>query len=241
MKRVLILEDDEEQRNIILDLLEENIKEEIKVYTTDRAEEAYRYLLHTNIHLFLIDTILDTGINGDVSGLYFAQAVRQIPQYYFTPMIFISSLEDPKLFSYKQLHCYAFVEKPYDKREFVQLIRGALKFPENNVRKRNLFLRIDGIIYSVKIDDILYLEGERRKLSIYTKKEKIIVKNKTLSGIMNELNSENFIRCSRFSIVNKRYVKYIDYVNQYIKLYGTDEVVEIGVSMKKRIRSQLEE
>ena len=106
-------------------------------------------------------------------------------------------------------------------------------------KKRNLFLRIDGIIYSIRIDDIMYVEVERKRLSIYTQNEKIIVKNKTLSGIINEINSEDFIRCSRFGAVNKKYVKYIDYVNLYIKLCGRDEMIPIGSSMKKSIKKAL--
>lgn len=238
MKKVLILETKAEDRNTVISLLE-TVKEDIKVYATDRVEEAYQFLLYNDISMFLIDVILESGVNGDVSGLYFAEAVRRIPQYYFTPIIFISAIEDPKLFSYRRLHCYAFVEKPFDKEEFIRLVGKALYFPESVERQRNLFLRIDGIIYSIKIDDIMYLEVQRRRLSIYTRSEQITVKNKTLSGIMDEINSEDFIRCSRFGIVNKKYVKYIDYANLYIKLHGRDETIPIGSSMKKSIKKAL--
>lgn len=238
MKKILILETKEEDRNTIINLLD-MMKEDIKIYATDKIEEAYHFLLYNNITLFIINVIIETGISGDVSGLYFAEAVRQIPQYCFTPIIFISNLEDPKLFSYKRLYCYAFMEKPFDSEDFLRLVRNALKVPGNVEKKRNLFLRIDGIIYSIRIDDIMYVEVERKRLSIYTQNEKIIVKNKTLSGIINEINSEDFIRCSRFGAVNKKYVKYIDYVNLYIKLCGRDEMIPIGSSMKKSIKKAL--
>ena len=131
------------------------------------------------------------------------------------------------------------MEKPFDSEDFLRLVRNALKVPGNVEKKRNLFLRIDGIIYSIRIDDIMYVEVERKRLSIYTQNEKIIVKNKTLSGIINEINSEDFIRCSRFGAVNKKYVKFIDYVNLYIKLCGRDEMIPIGSSMKKSIKKAL--
>ena len=108
MKKILILEDKE----IHIKILENILKDinNIQVLVAKTIEEAYKLAMENTINLFLIDIILDTEVRGDVSGLRFVEAVREIPKYSFTPLIFITSLEDPKLFAYKELHCFGYIE-----------------------------------------------------------------------------------------------------------------------------------
>ncbi len=239
MKKILVLNDKDNSRKDLLNLLEFRDRE-IKVYAPDTLQEAWKILLVNDINLFIIDVMLYMSDKGNMSGMYFAEAVREMQQYYFTPIIFLSSIEDPKMFTYKQLHCYAFLEKPYDKGEFIKTVEMALRFPQNPIKKRNLYIKDDGVLYSVRIKDILYMKSERRRLHIYTENEIFTVKNKTLENIIEEINSHDFIRCSRFYVINKKYVKSIDYVNRFIELIGTKELIDIGPSMVKNLKNQFE-
>ena len=146
-------------------------------------------------------------------------------------------MEDPKLHAYRNLHCYGYIEKPFDKSEVLNLIRTALKFPEHQQQDepQQLYLRIDGVVYCIQQDDIIYVEHTMRQLVINTTKEKISIPYKTLNSFMDDVSEDKFIKCSRSTVINKGYVQNVDIVNKYIKLRGIDELIEIGPSMKKRI------
>lgn len=234
MKKILLLND---SKKGVLNLPEfKNHK--IKIYRSDNFQEACGIMLHDYIDLFIIDTVATDSDGDSVGGIRFAEAIRRVQQYCFTPIIFLSYLEDPKLFMYEQLHCYAFMEKPYDRSELIKVVENALEFPKPQIKKRNLYIKDEGIIYSVKIQDILYIKSERRRLYIYTKKELFTVKNRTLENIIEEISSGDFIRCSRFYVVNKRHIKSIDYVNRIITITGTKEEIDIGPSMIKSMKSK---
>ena len=237
MKNILILEDYEAHRNILMKILQEI--EGIRIYVATNKEEAYQIAIEKNIHLFLVDIILNTEIRGDVSGLNFVEAIRKIPKYVFVPLIFITSLEDPQLYAYKNLHCFGYIEKPFEPEYVKNLIKQALKFPdlkEEYKEEKTVYFRVDGVIYAVKSNDIIYMENSKRQLKIFTAKETMIIPYKTCNQIMEEVGYENFIQCSRFTIVNKRYIQRIDYVNRYIKLKGVEKQIDIGITMKTRVR-----
>lgn len=233
MKKILLLKD----KRGVLNLPEfKNYK--IKIYRSDNFQEACGIMLNDYIDLFIIDTVATDNDRGGVTGIHFAEAIRRVQQYCFTPIIFLSYLEDPKLFMYEQLHCYAFMEKPYDRDELIKVVETALEFPKPQIKKRNIYIKDEGIIYPVTIQDILYIKSERRRLYVCTEKESFTIKNKTLENIIEEINSMEFIRCSRFYVVNKRHVKSIDYVNRIITLTGTKDEIDIGPSMIKNMKSR---
>ncbi len=235
MKKILILEDKEIHRNVLKQLLQElDIK--IQIYEAATVEQAYKVSLEEKVDVFLVDIILNTKVRGDVSGLRFMEQIRKLPHYFFTPLIFITSLEDPLLYAYKNLHCFGYVEKPFDKEEVKRLVRQALTFADMERVDKTFYFRSEGVIYAVDSRDIIYIENVKRKIVIHTQKEQIVVPYMTNEKLIRELGSDNFVQCSRFCIVHKKYIETIDYVNRYIRLKGIKEPVEIGITMKKRLK-----
>ena len=51
----------------------------------------------TKQRCILLDIILDPRTSGDASGMKFADHIREVERYHFTPIIFITGLEDPSL------------------------------------------------------------------------------------------------------------------------------------------------
>ena len=237
MKKILIIEDNPIHAQVLVDILRD-LDQSLQVYVTERVDKAYQFAMESTINLFLIDIILDPDVQGDVSGLTFAESIRIIPKYSFTPIIFITSLEDPKLHAYKDLRCYGYIEKPFEPAKVQEMISMALEFPEATEEDRNVYFRKDGIIYCFKKNDIVYVESSRRKVIIHTINDELTIPYKTTEQILEALNSRNFIQCSRYAIINKKYVKSIDYVNRFVRLKGVDREIEIGVSMKKRFRNE---
>ena len=240
IRNVLILEDKQCHREALCKILSE-LEKDIVIFEAENVEEAFQITMKKHIHLFLIDIILCPEQQGDVEGLLFAQKIREIQTYQFTPIIFVTSLEDPKLYSYSHLHCWGYIEKPFDVEKVKQTIMEALKFPIDDDMERSVYFRKNGIIFAKKVKDIIYIENERRKIIIHCKDDVLDIPYKTCDEILEELDSKIFIRCSRFAIINKAYIEKIDYTNRYIKLKYIDNPVEIGIAMKNKIRESVEQ
>ena len=91
---VLILEDNRQILNV-LEKLVLSVAEDEKVYVTDNVGEAYKIAMEISIDVFMLDIILYGDKKGDTSGMQYAQSMRKLERYRFTPIIFITSVEDP--------------------------------------------------------------------------------------------------------------------------------------------------
>lgn len=237
-RKILILEDNKVHMEALYKILKE-LPTKVQIYCASDSKTALQISLEQHIQLFLIDIILDTHKPGDVSGLDFAREIRGISKYKFTPLIFITSLEDPKLYSYSQLHSFAYIEKPFSIAHVRDTVLNALEFPVKDDDSRYIYFRKDGIIYSKCIGEIVCVENNRRKVKIYCTNDTLEVPYKTCEEMLRELDSEAFIRCSRYCIINKRYIEQIDYINRFIKLKYMAEPVEIGAVMKKEFKRRI--
>lgn len=236
---VLIVEDKVFYRDAINTIIKE-MDLDVEIYLAKNIEEAYQVVAHRRIHLFLLDIILDSNDSGDVSGLHFAEQLREMSKYKYTPIIFITSLEDPKLYTYSELHCYEFIEKPFSVPRVRDTILRALEIPVVNDDNRRVYFRKDGIIYSKHLKEIVFIESTRRKIVIHCIDDELEIPYKTTDEILRELDSETFVQCSRYTIINRNYIKHIDYTNRYIKLKHYEESIEIGAVMKKSFRDKIE-
>ena len=62
---------------------------------------------------------------------------------------------------------------------------------------------------------------------------------KSCKAMLEELDSDDFIKCNRGTIVNLSYIKTVDTVNRMIHLRESDRVLEIGPVMKKSFMSRI--
>lgn len=238
MKSVLIVEDNVSHAAMLEKILNE-VDKDITVYKAANQNEAYAITMRTTISLFLIDVILESKIPGDVSGMRFANRIRRMEKYKYTPIIFITGLEDARLFAYSDLHCFCYLEKPYDADKAFKIINEALKVPQFKDMPHDVYFRKDGIIYKRNISDLVYVENVRSGQRIHFVDGDLNLPYKPCKIIMEELDSDRFVQCSRFMIVNKDYIDLIDTVNRYIKLKGNHGMVEIGITFKKKFMKTL--
>lgn len=236
MKKILILEDNQAVLTNIADIVNE-IDIKADVYLFDNVKDAYQCAMEKVINLFIIDIILDTSRPGDSSGLEFVENIRKVSHYGLAPVIFVTSLEDSRLYTYENLHCYSFIEKPFDENRLKQMVEQCLSFPEGKNITKTLYFRKDGIILAVEREDIVYVESIRHVLNIHTRqKDTMTVPYITLKRMLEDIDSSDFIQCSRSSVVNKKFIGNIDIPNRIIQLKNGYGSVEIGISFKKAIR-----
>ncbi len=232
MKKVLILEDHKATR----DALEKVVKKvdgKAAIFSISTADEAYAAAMMNTIDLFILDIILKPGLRErDKSGAEFAQNIRMVSRYYFTPIIFLTALYDEQLTMYSSIHCYRFIEKPCNFHEVEEIVRDAIRYQTENAKDRSLYYRVSGIIYSIEIRKIIYAQSRKHDLRIVTTEDEVTVPYKTCKALLKELDSEDFLMCSRGTIVNRKFVKKIDAVSRYIYLKGRSEVLELGIILK---------
>lgn len=230
-KQILIIEDNERSMRKVCAILK-NI-DNIIILKAKNSEQAYRYALEYNIDLFIVDIILNTSVLGDVAGIQFVERIRTIERYEFTPIIFTTALEDAQLHAYAHLHCYRYFEKPYDSGEFYQTVISALRFKTVKEKKAFYYYKMDGVIYSVKIQNIVYIENNRFNVLIHCEDGTILyTPYKSCKQVLLELNSEKFLKCNKNTIVNVDFIENVDAVNRYIKLVKEYGTLEIGQRLK---------
>lgn len=238
MKQVLIVEDNK----IHMDTLGRIVEgiPDVRVDKAYSAQEAYGMLFSHSYNLFLVDIILQPNLKSDVSGMDFVERLRNLRQYEFTPVIFVTSLEDPKLAAFKELHAYDYVEKPFEPSEVLRTVKKALEFPTVSSGKDFAYFRKNGILYSVKVDEVTFVEISRRGLEIHTVEDVLQLPYIPSDQVLTELGQEGFVRCNRSVLVSKSYIQYIDNRNGYLKLRGVDKIFEIGRVLKKGMIEGLE-
>lgn len=232
-KKILILEDNIKSAALVKQLIEECDKN-TKVYIEKDLDHAYALVMQNRISLFVIDIILDTSTQGDTSGIKFVKSIRDIAKYKHTPVIFITALQDPEIYAYRELHCYGYIEKPFAVDQVRKLFRDALDYSVDDRSDYVLHFRKDGVLYPISCCEIIYAQSTNHKICFYLANgTEFTAYYKTCRQILEEAEYDEFIQCNRGTIVNRKYISNVDVTNGLITL-DKNIKVEIGIRYKKK-------
>ena len=238
-KKVLILEDNNKNAVLIRQLIHE-CDRNAKVYIEKDLDHAYALIMQNRIQLFIVDIVLDTARPGDASGIRFVESVRDISRYKHTPVIFITALQDPEIYAYRELHCYGYIEKPFAIDQIRKLLRDALDYNETDQKEYMLHFRKDGVLYPISCSDIVYAQSTNHQICFYLANgTEFTIHYKTCKQILEEAEYDEFLQCNRGTIVNRRYIKNIDVTNGLITL-EKDIRIDIGIRFKKKFIEALQ-
>lgn len=240
-KSVLIVEDSKSQLEMIKKLVLE-VDERTIVYAVRDVRTAYTTLLEKTIDVFIIDIILNIKKSGDTSGIRLVERIRTIPKYMFTPVIFVTSLEDTTNYAYTDLNCLSYIEKPFSPESVKRVVEKALNFSTEKEKEQSYCFRKDGILYPVKVKDIIYMESSNHEICIHMKKDNTLtIPYKTCKQLLSEIDAPCLIQCSRNVIINKDYVHNVDIQNRYVTFNDTNDKVLIGITFKKKVLAEFED
>lgn len=239
VKKVLILEGNKAVLTALKQLVE-GLGANVSVHAFQRAEEACRFTMEREVDLFLVDIILESGKQEDTSGLTFVEAVRRMGRYAFTPVIFITSLEDSGRYAYEELHCYRYFEKPFDWRELQRAVYDCLRWWVSHRPVRKLYYRRDGLIISIDPDHVVCVHSTGRGLELCMKDgNKIGIPYLSLKRYLDEAGDHRVLQCSKAAAVNPQYLDYIDSTRSIIYMNEGRQQVEMGGTYRKRIKGRL--
>ena len=234
MIHVLILEDDVESLKALEKILTD-YSDHICVHTSSSIGEA-RKLLDEDIRyeLFLLDVNLNGDDHEDIGGILFAREVRECFCYTFTPIVMITAVGAMEMQAYRELHCYQYIMKPFQKEQVIEVVKKVLE-KEKQEKPPVIVVKKEGINYQVKCDNIRYIEAIHRGIRIHMKNGDWDIPYIGLKQILQKVPKDMFLQCHRVFVVNKQEVEYYDTVNRVIKLKDCKDVVEIGVTYKTEI------
>lgn len=132
-----------------------------------------------------------------------------------------------------QFMCLTFISK---KDEYIKLLRKSIAKAIDMVgKKQAIRFRNQGIIYTIPINDILYITRDsiERKVLIKTEYGEFLVP-KSLCELRSELNND-FIQTHRACFINKSRFRRIDTRSKKILFDSGDEVELLSDSFKKGV------
>ena len=188
---------------------------------------------------FFLDINLDENNPEDNSGMEIAKLIRTYPKYEFTTVIMVTSIAGLEMESYRKLHCYQYILKPYIKNDVEDVVKKLLTM-HNKTEEKSIIVKKDGINYRIKCDAIVYVQAEPRGVCLYLKRETMKVPYLTIVKLMEQLDNDEFVQCHRMFFINRKYIENVDFVNRMIKMSYFDESIEIGRTYKNNVKEILD-
>ena len=227
-KNILILEDELPSLNFMKAIVEEICTAEYKVYAYSNRQDACGFLKEHKVALFLVDIMLENEKSGKGSGYEFVKQIRKRKEYQFTPVIFITGMEEPREGAYKELHCYGYIQKPFSVFEVQQIIKQCLAFPIKEASKK-LRLKKEGIYLLIEQSEVVYIKATRGRMYLKMKDgSQMKFSYMPLADVLKDITEEEMLLCGKGEAVNKRYV---DYVNTKEKtIYLTENLGTMKLS-----------
>lgn len=235
--RILIVEDDMIiAANLSLQL--SNLDYEVTGIES-RGEEAIAHALFNTPDIILMDINLKGKLNG-------IETVSAIQEKNNIPVIYLTANSDETTFARaKKTHPYAFISKPFNKLDLHRTIALlANQITEKSVHHKNqnemevledrIFVRHNGRMQKLLLEDILYIEADRNYCTLVTNPTKHVLTN-TLKVMEEKLPKSSFVRVHRSYIIN---ISKLDVVADGHLEIGR-KVIPIGKSHKELLLNRL--
>lgn len=152
-----------------------------------------------------------------------------------TDVIFITSSKD-HVYECFRYHTFAYLLKPLTTSDIGKEVRRYMEEISMNVKCLNLTIR--GANYKIPINSILYIESNRRKITIHTKRRNYDYYEK-LDVLEQLLSKDGFIRCHQSYLVQKDMITSYN-SNNTISLNGISFEVPVSRIHQKEIRQLFE-
>ena len=210
MFRILILEDEENARNHLIKALK-GLEYDLELLEASTGAEALHLAKDKNIDLFF----LDIGIK-DMSGMKVAQELRNMKKYELSYIVFITAYGEHMLSAFKQFHCYDFLEKPFFKKEVIELTDLLLGNLQNKKKetpasiKKTLALELKNCTLRIPTEEILFVEMISKACLVHTKDTSYDVPHTSLRKIKALLTEENFVQTHKAFLINIHHIKSIE-------------------------------
>ncbi|MDK2564651.1 LytTR family DNA-binding domain-containing protein [Romboutsia sedimentorum] len=202
MYRVVICEDEDNQREILKDFICKSFKDisdQIEILEFSSGEELLAHQNLDGIDIFFLDIQMDK-----LTGMDVAKKIRESNDT--SEIIFITSLLEYVQEGYK-VRAYRYLLKPV---KYEDLKENILSCVSDIIKKRENFIIIEhkGITNKIPVSTITYIDIIKRDITIHTTQGAYHTIS-SLSKIEKELEKYNFFRCHKSYLINVGYIQFI--------------------------------
>lgn len=194
--------------------------------------EAKRALLSHTFQVILIH--LD---KEEKTGRKLAEYVREIPRYFLTPVLFFASDRRYEEWAFHRIHCYDYLIKPVSGETLLHIILPLTSAARAEQGAEQICFRCGKTVRATDICDIVYLMADNRFVRVHTIHDVFYVPYLCLSRFAGQ-HEEHFIQCHRAVVVNRSYVRGIDYTKGTVTVPGA--VLDMGRSYYKYVRKEFD-
>lgn len=204
--------------------------------------DAYELLQNRNIDIIFLDTELQK-----ISGIDFIKSLEHKPMF-----VFFSSKPELAVEGYN-LNALDFLLKPITFDRFLKTANKAFESYLLNKRRailaeentesslllnKSILVKTDYQTIIIKLDEILYIEGLKDYIKIYTSQNnKPVITLNSLKKLQQNLPSDEFLRIHKSYIVGLAHIKAINKMQVLIH----DKYIPIGESYKYIFMERMEE
>lgn len=211
MTTILILEDDENVRLPLVDLLE---AENYKVIPAKDGKEGLEMAQTRKPDLIVSDIMMP-----EMDGYEVFAALQKDPLTAIIPFIFLTARTDPAdIREGLGLGADDFITKPFEQDDLLEAIRVRLnKFKriseaalaaDSNPDYDQIFIKDGESCWFVEYEKIRLLESEDNYVRVYFDKEKPLI-SRTLNYLEERLPEKHFFRANRKQIINLKWIRHI--------------------------------
>ncbi len=232
---ILILEDNGNELKILYNILRKQWTE--FHYTCCQSyEHAEQAVLSTQYDIFILDIQLSSSPES-FSGVTFARYIRSIPDYQNTPILFITGTSEHILKCINEIHCYNYLEKPYNKSTLIHAIENLIVTLSNPIYKNHLTIKLlNDVTTHICFSNILLIKANGHCLTFLCSNDSCTSSTYSLSSITPLLPSY-FTRCHRKYIINTNFITFYDKTNLYVRILN--HTIPVGRTFKKELENHL--
>lgn len=171
----------------------------------------------------------------EITGLEFLKQVNE-----FTPetrIVFVSAHKNHALEAL-QNNAFDFIPKPVDKNELRRVVhkitvakyrQQATKIP--HTKNRVLLKTSEGHHY-ISPENVLFLEADGNYTKLMLKENKTLLSGINLGRLSEQFAAEQFLRISRKHIINKDYLKFMNFCKKQCLVSANGKAYQLEVSVK---------
>ncbi|MEQ8198507.1 MAG: LytTR family DNA-binding domain-containing protein [Clostridiaceae bacterium] len=208
MFNILVIEDDIYQRENLKAMIKES-GAQYNVLEADSKEAALRISEENKIDLFFVDVELKNS-----SGLDFAREIREKRNYKLSWIVFVTTHVNYMMEAFKEVHCYDYLIKPYEKSKVRELIEVLLENIEKDrplkEDKKFIIIKSNGIEVKQYLEDVIFIEVLFKKIMLHTVWGIFEVNNMSLDRMKELTAGSNIIQCHRSYLINTDFVEKVD-------------------------------
>lgn len=225
--RIAICDDSKESMALLEEVVEKINIRDVEIDCFYDGDSLLTYLENNEDFYYQI-YLLDIEMPG-TNGLDVARRIRELDKRAI--IIFVTAYSD-YVFSSFEVQPFRFVNKPVDLEKLESVIYAAINYIYTS--KKYIFISVDKAKVQLCCEKIMYFEGDKRKINIYTTDEEYSFYSK-MSDLENMVDNSWFVRIHVSYLVNLDYVKAI-YLDEVVLNNGK----HLPISKKYRKSVKLE-